>query len=298
MAGRRRRWWSWRRRCPRSRSGVRQSSRASRLHAARRDLGGGAVQRPRRVRGAVAKVTRRRTTPGPHRERDEGDRHGAEALRRRRPRRPSARQLVHEPDRHHVRRRRVLLPVPDAGDPARQAGARRLLRQRLPSGREPADGVFQVREGHIQLNHTYTHPHLNQLVDAAVIDEVHAHRAPVPARSARRSPSRASGRRSSKPTPATAALIRGLGYTLSLGAVQTNDWEPVCTGTRSRGDIVGAARGRLGRSCSMTGRTTAASAGSVEALGQIIDSHARAGSASASPITPARSSRAATSPRA
>jgi Polysaccharide deacetylase len=32
--------------------------------------------------------------------------------------------------------------------------------------------VFQVREGHTQLNHTYTHPHLNQLVDSAVRDEV------------------------------------------------------------------------------------------------------------------------------
>ena len=36
----------------------------------------------------------------------------------------------------------------------------------------PQMAVFQVREGHVQLNHTYTHPHLNQLVDAAVIDEV------------------------------------------------------------------------------------------------------------------------------
>src|SRR5918999_1924668 len=32
--------------------------------------------------------------------------------------------------------------------------------------------AFQVRETHVQLNHTYSHPHLNQLSDSAVVDEV------------------------------------------------------------------------------------------------------------------------------
>jgi Polysaccharide deacetylase len=59
----------------------------------------------------------------------------------------------------------------------------------------PQMAIFQVREGHTQLNHTYWHPHLNQLSEPAVIDACSR-------RSMHRSPSRASGRRSSRRTRA------------------------------------------------------------------------------------------------
>ena len=134
----------------------------------------------------------------------------------------------------------------------------------------PQMAVFQVREGHVQLNHTYTHPHLNQLVDAAVIDEVlrterlfDAVGAPLTFKGFRPPFFEADAHRQ--------ALIRGLGYTLSLGAVQTNDWDPVMTGAQIRDDIVEQLEPGSVILLHDGPNDTPAGAGSVEALGQIID---------------------------
>jgi uncharacterized repeat protein (TIGR01451 family) len=130
--------------------------------------------------------------------------------------------------------------------------------------------VFQVREGHTQLNHTYTHPHLNQLVDSAVIDEVlrterlfDALGAPLTYKGIRPPFFEADTHRQE--------LIRGLGYTLSLGAVQTDDWEPARTAAEIRDAIVGQLEPGSVILLHDGPSDTPAGAASLEALGQIID---------------------------
>ncbi len=134
----------------------------------------------------------------------------------------------------------------------------------------PQIARFQVREGHVQLNHTYSHPHLNQLSDAAVIDEVMrteqalaAAEAPLTFKGFRPPFFEANAR--------VQALIRGLGYTLSLGAVQTDDWDPA----RTAGEIRDAIVRQLAPGAVILlhdgPNDTPAGAASVEALGQIID---------------------------
>jgi uncharacterized repeat protein (TIGR01451 family) len=134
----------------------------------------------------------------------------------------------------------------------------------------PQLAIFQVREGHTQLNHTYTHPHLNQLSESAVLDEVlrterlfEAIDAPLSFKGFRPPFFEANAR--------VQELIRGLGYTLSLGAVQTDDWDPARTAAQIRDAI--AAQLAPGAVILLHDgpNDTAAGAGSVEALAQLID---------------------------
>jgi peptidoglycan/xylan/chitin deacetylase (PgdA/CDA1 family) len=134
----------------------------------------------------------------------------------------------------------------------------------------PQLNVFQVRESHVQLNHTYFHPHLNQLSDAAVIDEVlrterllEAVGAPLSFKGFRPPFFEADAHRR--------ALIAGLGYTLSLGAVDTDDWDPARTGAQIRDAIVAQLQPGSVVLLHDGPNDTPAGAGSVEALGQIID---------------------------
>jgi uncharacterized repeat protein (TIGR01451 family) len=67
------------------------------------------------------------------------------------------------------------------------------------------------------------------------------------------------------------ALIQGLGYTLSLGAVQTDDWDPARTAAEIRDAIVGQLAPGAVILLHDGPNDTPAGAASVEALGQIID---------------------------
>jgi uncharacterized repeat protein (TIGR01451 family) len=134
----------------------------------------------------------------------------------------------------------------------------------------PQLAIFQVREGHVQLNHTYTHPHLNQLSDAAVLDEVirterlfDAVGAPLTFKGFRPPFFEANAH--------VQELIGGLGYTLSLGAVQTDDWDPAMSGAAIRDAIVAQLVPGSVVLLHDGPNDTPAGAGSVEALGQIID---------------------------
>ena len=134
----------------------------------------------------------------------------------------------------------------------------------------PQIAVFQVREGHVQLNHTYTHPHLNQLSEPAVLDEVlrterlfEAIGAPLTFKGFRPPFFEANAR--------VQELIAGLGYTLSLGAVQTDDWDPALTAAQIRDAIVAQLVPGAVILLHDGPNDTPAGAGSVEALGQIID---------------------------
>jgi uncharacterized repeat protein (TIGR01451 family) len=134
----------------------------------------------------------------------------------------------------------------------------------------PHIATFQVREGHTQLNHSYTHPHFNQLSDAAVLDEVlrterlfDAIGAPLTFKGFRPPFFEADAR--------VQALIGGLGYTISRGAVQTDDWDPARTGA----EITEAIAEQLEPGSVILlhdgPNDTPAGAGSVEALANLID---------------------------
>jgi peptidoglycan/xylan/chitin deacetylase (PgdA/CDA1 family) len=134
----------------------------------------------------------------------------------------------------------------------------------------PQMAIFQVREGHTQLNHTYTHPHLNQLSDTAVLDEVlrterlfEAIDAPLTFKGFRPPFFEANAN--------VQGLIGGLGYTLSLGAVQTDDWDPAVTGAEIRDAILSQLVPGSVILLHDGPNDTPAGTGSVEALGQIID---------------------------
>src|SRR5918999_3112501 len=140
----------------------------------------------------------------------------------------------------------------------------------------PQFAAFQVRETHVQLNHTYYHPHLNQLSDAAVVDEVQRTEAALEAAGA---PLTYKG----FPPPFFEAnarvrgLIQGLGYTLSLGAVQTDDWDPARSAQQIRDAIVRQLRPGAVILLHDGPSDTPAGAATVEALGQIIDAARESG---------------------
>jgi uncharacterized repeat protein (TIGR01451 family) len=134
----------------------------------------------------------------------------------------------------------------------------------------PHIATFQVREGHTLLNHSYTHPHFNQLSDAAVLDEVlrterlfDAIGAPLTFKGFRPPFFEANAR--------VRGLIGGLGYTISTGAVQTDDWDPA----RSGAEITAAIAEQLEPGSVILlhdgPNDTPAGAGSVEALANLID---------------------------
>src|SRR5918999_1217348 len=134
----------------------------------------------------------------------------------------------------------------------------------------PQIAAFQVRETHVALNHTYSHPHLNELSDSAVIDEVLRTEAALEAAGA---PLTFKGFRPPffEANARVQGLIRGLGYTLSLGAVQTDDWDPARSAQHIRDEIVEQLRPGAVILLHDGPSDTPAGAGSVEALGQIID---------------------------
>jgi uncharacterized repeat protein (TIGR01451 family) len=178
---------------------------------------------------------------------------------------------LREPDRDHLRRRRLRLPAADTGHPARKQVHGVFYDNGFRVAANPHIPVFQVREGHTQLNHSYTHPHFNQLSDTAVLDEVLRTEelfrrigAPLPFKGFRPPFFEADAR--------VQALISGLGYTLSLGAVQT-----ARTGT----EIAAAILEQLEPGSQILlhdgPNDTPAGAGSVEALGLIIDAARESG---------------------
>jgi uncharacterized repeat protein (TIGR01451 family) len=134
----------------------------------------------------------------------------------------------------------------------------------------PQIAAFQVREGHVQLNHTYSHPHLNQLSDAAVIDEVRRNEEALEAAGA---PLTFKGFRPPffEANARVRALIGGLGYTLSLGALDTDDWDPATTAPEIREAIVSGLEPGAVILLHDGPSDTPAGAATVEALPQIID---------------------------
>jgi peptidoglycan/xylan/chitin deacetylase (PgdA/CDA1 family) len=136
----------------------------------------------------------------------------------------------------------------------------------------PRIARFQGREGHIQLNHTYLHPHLDQLPADAIRDEVLRTRDALTAAGA---PETFAGIR--PPFGDTNAVVRQvlfeLGYTefISEWQAETPDWEPQRTAAEISEEIIGQLRPGVIIGLHDGPIDTTAGAATVEAVGMIID---------------------------
>lgn len=134
----------------------------------------------------------------------------------------------------------------------------------------PQIAIFQVREGHVQLNHTYNHVDMSELSDEANREEVLSTEALLAAIGA---PLTFKGIRPpfGGSNPQVQALLASMGYTAFLDRIGTDDWIPERTAAQIRdaileqlepGAIVALHDGPV---------DTSAGAATVEALAQIID---------------------------
>lgn len=131
---------------------------------------------------------------------------------------------------------------------------------------------FQVREGHVQLNHTYLHPHLDELPADAIRDEVLRTQA---AHEAAGAPETFQGIR--PPFGGTNATVRQvlleMGYTefRSEWQAETEDWLPEMTADAISDDIVQQLRPGVIIGLHDGPIDTTSGAATVVAVGQIID---------------------------
>lgn len=134
----------------------------------------------------------------------------------------------------------------------------------------PAIAAFQVREGHVELSHTYGHPHLNQLSPAAVTDEILRNEVALAAAGA---PLAFKGIRPPffEANARTRELIAGLGYTSFVTRIETDDYEPERTAAQIRDAIVAQLRPGATIVLHDGPIDTPAGAATVEAVGEIID---------------------------
>jgi uncharacterized repeat protein (TIGR01451 family) len=134
----------------------------------------------------------------------------------------------------------------------------------------PQIARFQVREGHVELNHTYSHVNMTQLSDAGNREEVLRNErflasigAPLTFKGIR-PPFGGS-------SPRVQALLAAMGYTSFLNRIGTDDWIPERTAAEIRDDILEQLRPGAIIALHDGPADTPAGAATVAALGQIID---------------------------
>jgi uncharacterized repeat protein (TIGR01451 family) len=106
----------------------------------------------------------------------------------------------------------------------------------------PAIERFSVREGHVLLSHTYNHTNMNDLSDAAKLEEVRHNEAVFDALGA---PFTFHGIRTpfGSANTHTQEVVSSLGYTYFLTRIETgNDYEPTTTTEQTVNSIVGQLR--------------------------------------------------------
>jgi peptidoglycan/xylan/chitin deacetylase (PgdA/CDA1 family) len=106
----------------------------------------------------------------------------------------------------------------------------------------PAIERFSVREGHVLLSHTYNHTNMNDLSDAAKVEEVRHNEASFDALGA---PFTFHGIRTpfGSANTHTQEVVSSLGYTYFLTRIETgNDYEPATTTEQIVNSIVGQLR--------------------------------------------------------
>jgi uncharacterized repeat protein (TIGR01451 family) len=134
----------------------------------------------------------------------------------------------------------------------------------------PQIAVFQVREGHVELNHTYNHVDMSEMSDEGNREEVLSHEALLAAIGAPltfkgiRPPFGGSNAR-------VQALLASMGYTSFLDRIGTDDWIPERTAAQIRDAIVEQLEPGAIVALHDGPGDTSAGAATVEALGQIID---------------------------
>ncbi|MEV4318953.1 polysaccharide deacetylase family protein [Actinocrispum sp. NPDC049592] len=129
---------------------------------------------------------------------------------------------------------------------------------------------FQAAEGHVELNHTYSHVHMDQLTPEQNTEEVvHNERvlaaagAPIPFKGIR-PPFGGSN-------PAVQKLLIELGYTYFLNRIDGADWLPDKSAAAIRDDIVAQLKPGVIIGMHDGPIDTPAGAATVDAVGQIID---------------------------
>jgi uncharacterized repeat protein (TIGR01451 family) len=134
----------------------------------------------------------------------------------------------------------------------------------------PHIAVFQVREGHVQLNHTYNHVDMSEMSDAGNREEVLSNEALFEAIGA---PLTFKGIRPpfGGSNPRVQALLDSMGYTYFLDRIGTDDWIPERTAAEIRDAIVEQLEPGAIVALHDGPGDTPAGAATVEALGQIID---------------------------
>jgi uncharacterized repeat protein (TIGR01451 family) len=168
----------------------------------------------------------------------------------------------------------------DDGPSAFRPQLLRLLREKQVHGTLFDNGVriepnpaltrFQVREGHVQLNHTYTHPHMNELALEAAREEVVRNEA---VHKAARAPITFAGIAIpfSDTSPELQRMLLEMGYTFFLNRTYGDDWLPDKPATAIRDDIL--AQLKPGAIIALHDGTidTTSGAATVEATGLLID---------------------------
>jgi len=134
----------------------------------------------------------------------------------------------------------------------------------------PQIARFQVREGHVELNHTYSHVNMGQMSDAGNRAEVLRNEDLLAAIGA---PLAFKGIRPpfGGSNPRVQALLTSMGYTSFLNRIGTDDWIPERTAAEIRDDILEQLRPGVIAALHDGPVDTPAGAATVDALGQIID---------------------------
>jgi uncharacterized repeat protein (TIGR01451 family) len=134
----------------------------------------------------------------------------------------------------------------------------------------PQMAVFQVREGHVQLNHTYNHVNMSQMSDAGNREEVLSNEELFAAIGA---PMTFKGIRPpfGGSNPRVQALLDSMGYTYFLDRIGTDDWIPERTAAEIREAILEQLEPGAIVALHDGPGDTSAGVGTVAALGQIID---------------------------
>jgi uncharacterized repeat protein (TIGR01451 family) len=134
----------------------------------------------------------------------------------------------------------------------------------------PQWAAFQVREGHVELNHTYTHIHMDEMTSQADQEEVLHNEAVLAAAGAPitfkgiRPPFGGSDRNVQN-------LLIGMGYTYFLNRINAEDWLPDKSANAIRDDIISQLHPGVIIGMHDGPIDTTAGAATVQAVGMIID---------------------------
>jgi peptidoglycan/xylan/chitin deacetylase (PgdA/CDA1 family) len=134
----------------------------------------------------------------------------------------------------------------------------------------PQFARFEGAEGHVVLNHTYLHVHMDEMTPAANRDEVLHNEAVLAAAGA---PITFKGIRPpfGGSNPDVQKLLLEMGYTFFLNRIDAADWLPEKSAAAIRDDILRQLRPGVIIGMHDGPIDTTAGAGTVEAVGQIID---------------------------